>query len=256
MLSANIGIPYLWSMMLVTHASHFLSTQLIRTLNQNNFNYWVAADQSDTLSLPQDVRVQQQLTHEALSHWLNQRAAEVEYLFHLDSGDESDDSLFRWLWQQGTDHQIPFTFRTTAARSSWIEQQESAPFCWAGLSFQDAFGPGDNGWVPRILRSDGREDLLLPSSSEAQMMVYSKDVAAVCYHFVHHRTHSGTYSLDPSSDASYSSVAQWVAHAQSGSRPETTTVSPPPSLQAVGYKQPFFSLEAGVYDYVQNHLRG
>ena len=243
-------------MMLITHATHFLTTQLILELNRHNFNYLVAADEAaDQPFFSSKVRVQQRLSHDQLSDWLDEYHAEVEFIFHL-AGDEpaSDGALFRMLWQQGVDHQLPLIFRATPARVAWTEQQPSAPFFWAGLSFTDAFGPGDEGWVPQVYRSLTDGGPTSPRPSEERTMVYSADIAAICYFLVHHRTHSGTHALDLPATVTYEQVIDWVKQAGPDTASLPPTAPAPASLQVLGFDQLFFSPEAGVRDYVQNYL--
>ena len=182
-------------MMLITHATHFLSTQLIRTLNQHNFNYLVAVGSP---SLPPTLRVQQWLAADGLSDWLDTHHPELEALFHLHiPEDESSDTLFSLLWEHAVQHQIPFIFRTTPSRSTWIERQSRTPFFWAGLEWTHAFGPGDRGWVPQAYHSPSRPDQKPGPSLASQPLVYSTNVAAVAYFLIRHRARSGVHSLDP-----------------------------------------------------------
>ena len=245
-------------MILVTHATHFLSTRLMRTLNQHNFNYLVAVDDFPRCPFPSaTLHIQQLLKYHRLMAWLDENVHEVECMFQLDArDDEPSDVLFQRLWQRGVNHQVPFIFRTSPARTAWIEQQPSAPFFWAGLSFADAFGPGDEGWVAQAYQSltDG-----LPASdhsSEARAMVYSPDIAAVGYFLMHHRTHSGVYSLGNETTVTYEQVVDWVKKAAIGSSTDAPMIEAPASLQTLGFDQSLFSPEAGVYEYVQNHWRG
>ena len=256
-------------MILITHATNFLSTQLMRTLNQHNFKYLAAVAEcrlNDFLSRPflsplgdtPPLHIQQWLTNNMLPDWLEEHYPEVEFIFHLDTHESvlSSNALFHSLWEYGSHHQIPFIFRTTPTRAAWVAQQASAPFFWAGLSFADAFGPGDEGWVPQAYQALSRGVPPLDRPSEARAMVYGSDVAAACYFLVHHRTHAGFHTLATEAAVTYPQVADWVEQATKGNASAPPLASAPTSLRTLGFDQPFFSHEAGVYDYVQNHLMG
>ena len=243
-------------MMLITHATHFLSTQLMRTLNQHNFNYLVVVDSpSGRSSLPSTLRVQQRLAADELSDWLDTHHSELEALFHLLApDDESPDALFPLLWKHAVHHQIPSIFHTTPSRTAWIQRQSLVPFFWAGLEWTQAFGPGDQGWVPQAYPSLNDDNQALTPT--AQPLVYSANVAAVAYFLIRHRRSSGVHSLDPETATEYAQLLGWVKQA----RQDTAAIQPssaaPASLQTLGFDQPLFSSQEGVYDYVQNHLGG
>ena len=251
-------------MMLVTHAANFVSAQLMRTLNQQNFNYLVAADDfPNRTTLSPTLRIQESLTDDALPAWLHQHHEALEFIFHLDSGEAAtlDDALFQWLWELGSSQQIPLIFRATPHREAWVAQQSVQPFFWAGLSFADAFGPGDDtsdseAWVPRAFRQLQRADDDVEHPTAPRAMVYSKDIAALAYHLVHHRMHRGFYALDAEETYTYPRVAAWVdqARRRASDPPVIPSAPPPASWSQINFQQPVFSAEAGVYDYVQNHL--
>ncbi len=244
-------------MMLITHATNFLSSQLMRTLNQHNFNYLVAVDDIPSHPFPLPTRhVQQFLTNYLLPDWLHEHSSEVEFMFHLDTNAVTpSDTLFHSLWEYAINHQIPFIFRTTPARTAWVAQQTTTPFFWAGLSFSDAFGPGDNGWVPQAYQALSQE-APAPHPSETRSLVYSPDIAAACYFLLHHRTNAGMHALTTEATTNYEQVIGWVSDATKKGSPIEPTASAPTSLRTRGFDQPFFSPEAGVYDYVLNHLMG
>ena len=243
-------------MILVTQAAYFLNQQLMHTLNQHNFNYLVAVDEPSQRSLLSSaLRTHHWLDSTELLDWLDKNKSEVEFFFHLDD-DESPDDLFRVLWKYGAAHQIPLIFSTTPSRTAWVKQQSLAPFFWAGLSLANVFGPGDEGWVPQAYQSIIEGQSASNPSSAAQRMVYSLDVAAVCYFLLHHRVHSGMYTLDDVTTVTFEQVANWVERASKNETYAERQSAPPSALQAIGFNQPLFSAEMGVYDYVQNHLRG
>lgn len=152
-------------MMLITHASTFLSTALVRTLNQHNFNYLVVTDDDPAWIPPADWRIKEHLSPTPLPGWFEPNQPELEFAFCLDiADDQADDAYFQTLWQQCINYQVPLIFHTTPGRSAWVAQQHTTPFFWAGLS--------------------------APPSSEP------RDVAQLAYSLVHQRQRSGTYALD------------------------------------------------------------
>ena len=248
-------------MMLITQATRFVGAQLIKTLNQHNFKYLVAVD-DELVSFPPafvSINLQRRLLSNELEGWLSENHAELEGIFHLDEQETtSGEHHFRLLWRASVDHQIPFIFRATPSRTAWIEQQASAPFFWAGLSWNHSFGPGDEGWVPRAYKLLAQGSPPTSEVTEERSLVYSRNIAAACYFLIRHRQHSGVYSLDSASPISYEQIATWVkqAYENPNDSPQVSTASPPHSLQDIGLRTSFFPPEAGVYDYVQNYLRG
>lgn len=152
-------------MMLITHASSFLSDALVRTLNQHNFNYLVVTDADPTWTPPTDWRLKEHLSPTPLPDWFERNEPELEFAFCLDvADDQPDDAHFRTLWQQCINYQVPLIFCATDARSIWVAKQSNAPFFWAGLLARPSFEP--------------------------------QDVAQLAYSLVHQRQRSGTYVLE------------------------------------------------------------
>ena len=247
-------------MMLIHQATHFLGAQLVQTLNQHNFRYLVAVD-DELVSFPPAfiaINLQQRLTTDILESWLDENHAELEGIFHLDDRDtEQNERAFRLLWQAGIDHQIPFVFRATASRATWIEQQARTPFFWAGLSWDQAFGPGDEGWVPQAYAIRA-EDRTPPATTAGEHhWVYSKDIAETCYRLIRHRKDAGLYSLEGIPSVTLEQLATWTQQARENPNrsPAESVVPPPPSLREIGLDAAFFGTEAAVYDYVQNYLQ-
>ena len=248
-------------MMIITQATHFVGAQLIRTLNQHNFKYLIAVD-DDLRSFPpalSSLNLQQRLLSDRLASWVAEHPVELEGMFHLDDGNPTQgDDICRMLWQAGVKHQIPFIFRATPSRSAWVKQQTQAPFFWAGLTWSHAFGPGDEGWVSLAYQSVAQGKDTPNRPSEARSLVYSRDIASVCYFLIRRRQSSQLHSLDSALPVSYEQIARWVrqAYENQNRSPDVREVPPTATLQAVGYPTPFFSTEAAVYDYAQNYLRG
>jgi ADP-L-glycero-D-manno-heptose 6-epimerase len=98
--------------------------------------------------------------------------------------------------------------------------------------------------------------------------VYVKDVVEVLYWFMHHRKNCGIYNLGSGKARSFLDLAENTFRAL-GLEPTIEYVDTPldirdkyqyfteadiHKLRSVGYQKAFYSLEAGVLDYVQNFL--
>ncbi len=156
-------------MMMITDAAAPISVQLIRTLNQHNFNYLVLADRPDC-QVPEDLRFQQRLPADQLLVWIDEHQHELEFVFHLES--TSAEATFRELWRRCAAHQIPFAFSSIEDRAAWIQQQSDAPFFWAGLL------------------SSKTASSVEPTADPEQ----AQRLANACYYLIHHRTNPGFYS--------------------------------------------------------------
>ena len=181
-------------MMLITHGSSFLSDALVRTLNQHNFNYLVVTDDNPNWKLPTDWRIKEHLPPTPLPDWFERNQQELEFAFCLDVADDrTDDACFQTLWQQCIGYQVPLIFRTTAARSAWVAQQDSAPFFWAGLR---AYGQDNEEWVPSSSDSSGEKLSQTEAEKGERSLTYARDVAQAAYFLVHHRQQSGEFAIE------------------------------------------------------------
>lgn len=182
-------------MMLITHASSFLSDALVRTLNQHNFNYLVVTDDDPTWTPPTDWRLKEHLPPTPLPVWFKRNQPELEFAFCLDvADDQTDDAHFRTLWQQCIDYQVPLIFRTSPDRSAWVAQQTNAPFFWAGLVAPHPFGPGDQGGV--MATDEASQPGEPEASADSEKRPPALEVAQAAYSLVHRREHSGAYTLE------------------------------------------------------------
>jgi ADP-L-glycero-D-manno-heptose 6-epimerase len=173
----------------------------------------------------------------------------------------------------------------------WAVQQTSAPPCWAGLKFFNVYGPneGHKGrmasviWhafnqiqkdgVVKLFKShkDGFED-----GKQLRDFVYVKDVVKViawlreqmitCKWF---DNNNGLYNLGTGQARTFEDLVK-ATFAGLDKHPNIVFIDMPldirdkyqyfteanmTKLKAIGYSNDFFSLEAGVDDYVRNYLR-
>jgi ADP-L-glycero-D-manno-heptose 6-epimerase len=100
--------------------------------------------------------------------------------------------------------------------------------------------------------------------------VYVKDVVEVCYFLLHHRKNSGIYNLGSGKARTFLDLVK-NTFAALGKPPQIEFVDTPADirdkyqyfteanmnkLKSIGYSTPFYTLEEGVKDYVQNYLTG
>ena len=243
--------------MLLTHGSSFLSDALVRTLNQHNFNYLVVTDDNPNWKPPTDWRIKEHLPPTPLPDWFERNQQELEFAFCLDvADDETDDACFQTLWQQCIGYQVPLIFRTTAARSAWVAQQDSAPFFWAGLLAPNPFGPGDQGWVTATDEALRQGHSPTRAWKGKRALTYSLNVAMATYFLMRHRRRSGEYALDEGVAYSFKEATAWMKQARLNllTTPVLPAAPTPTDLAVLECNAPFYGTEAGVQHYVQNHL--
>jgi ADP-L-glycero-D-manno-heptose 6-epimerase len=165
----------------------------------------------------------------------------------------------------------------------WVLHQEDHPPFWAGLKFFNVYGPNEyhkarmasmifhyfnqikkNGEV-KLFRShkEGYKD-----GEQLRDFVYVKDVIAVCYWLMEDQPASGIYNLGTGKARSFNALTS-ATFAGLGLEPNIKYIDTPEDirdkyqyfteatmdkLRAAGYNKEFYSLEAGVEDYVKNYL--
>ena len=98
--------------------------------------------------------------------------------------------------------------------------------------------------------------------------IYVKDVVDVLYFLMHHRKNSGIYNLGSGKARTFLDLVKHTFEAMSQS--PSISFMPTPvdirdtyqyftqasmnKLKAIGYTQPFYTLEEGISDYVKNYL--
>ncbi|MDF1662125.1 MAG: ADP-glyceromanno-heptose 6-epimerase [Planctomycetota bacterium] len=165
----------------------------------------------------------------------------------------------------------------------WVLRQSAVPPFWAGLKFFNVYGPNEyhtgpmasvvfhtfrqiqeNG-VMRLFKSHHPE---YKDGEQRRDFVYVKDVVSICTHFLSRDVQSGLYNVGTGISRTFKDLvdATFCALARD---PKVEFVDTPESirehyqyrteasvekLRSIGYDHEFFSLEAGVSDYVQNYL--
>ena len=165
----------------------------------------------------------------------------------------------------------------------WALEQTAKPFFWAGLKFFNVYGPNEyhKGKMASVIfhaynqiKEKGSMKLFRshhPDFKDGEQMrdfVYVKDVVDVCMFLMHHRKNSGIYNLGSGQARTFMALALNTFEAM-GVTPNIDFMDTPENLRdnyqyfteanmsklrSIGYDKPFYSLEEGVKDYVQNYL--
>lgn len=166
---------------------------------------------------------------------------------------------------------------------NWALKQEKKPYFWAGLKFFNVYGPNEyhKGRMASVIfhtfnqiRETGSMQLFQshnPEFKDGEQMrdfVYIKDVVNVLYFMMQHRKNSGIYNLGTGKSRTFLDLATNTFHAMN--TPVSISFVPTPEdirekyqyfteasmekLRSIGYSTEFYSLEAGIEDYVKNYL--
>lgn len=165
----------------------------------------------------------------------------------------------------------------------WALEQTAKPFFWAGLKFFNVYGPNEyhKGKMASVIfhaynqiKEKGSLTLFRshnPDYADGEQMrdfVYVKDVVEVCMFLMHHRRNSGIYNLGSGEARTFMALALNTFEAM-GVTPDIDFMDTPENirdnyqyfteanmskLRSIGYDKPFYTLEEGVKDYVQNYL--
>ena len=159
----------------------------------------------------------------------------------------------------------------------------SPPF-WAGLKFFNVYGPNEyhKGRMASVIfqtvkqiRETGSMKLFhshrpdVAHGHQQRDFIYVKDVTDVCWFFYENRKNSGLYNVGTGTARTFWDLAVSTFRGM-GLEPNISFIDTPEDiratyqyftqanmakLRAAGYDRPFYSLEAGVADYVKNYLR-
>ncbi len=165
----------------------------------------------------------------------------------------------------------------------WALNQEKKPFFWAGLKFFNVYGPNEYHksrmasviWHAfRQINETGSLRLFKshrPDYADGQQMrdfIYVKDLVSVCVFLMEHRKNSGIYNLGTGIARSFNDLGKSTFVAM-GKEVNINYIDTPADirdkyqyfteanmnkLKSIGYDKPFYTLEEGVKDYVQNYL--
>jgi ADP-L-glycero-D-manno-heptose 6-epimerase len=166
---------------------------------------------------------------------------------------------------------------------NWALKQEEKPFFWAGLKFFNVYGPNEYHksrmasviWhAYRQILSNGSLKLFKSHKPEYQDgeqirdFIYVKDLVDVCIFLMEHRKNSGIYNLGTGKARSFNDLGKSTFIAL-GKPVQINYIDTPLDIRDkyqyfteanmkklidIGYTKPFYTLEEGVKDYVQNYL--
>ncbi len=165
----------------------------------------------------------------------------------------------------------------------WAIKQERKPYFWVGLKFFNVYGPNEyhKGRMASVIlhahaqiKEKGEVKLFRSHNADykdgeqLRDFVYVKDVVSVCYFLLHHRKNSGIYNLGSGKARTFLDLVN-NTFAGIKKQPNIHFIDTPADirdkyqyytqanmakLKSIGYDTPFYTLEEGVKDYVENYL--
>ncbi len=188
------------------------------------------------------------------------------------------------------DHRLPFKLQplnpygiSKNEFDKWALQETSAPPFWAGLKFFNVYGPNEYHKARMAsviwhsfnqIKKTGRVKLFkshrpdVKDGHQLRDFVYVKDLLEICYWLMQNQPAPGLYNLGTGQARAFEDLAKAV-FAGLDMQPAIDFIDMPEDirdkyqyfteadmhkLHEAGYNRPFFSLEAGVGDYVKNYL--
>jgi ADP-L-glycero-D-manno-heptose 6-epimerase len=165
----------------------------------------------------------------------------------------------------------------------WALAQTAKPFFWAGLKFFNVYGPNEYHkdrmasvvyQAYKQISGRGRLELFrshnpdFADGEQKRDFIYVKDVVEILYFLMHHRQNSGIYNVGSGQARTFLDLAFNTFEAMGKEvnidfkdtpsdirdNYQYFTEANMDKLRRIGYTQPFYSLEAGVKDYVQEYL--
>ncbi len=166
----------------------------------------------------------------------------------------------------------------------WALKQEMKPFFWAGFKFFNVYGPNEyhKGRMASVifhaynqLQKNNYINLFKshnPKYEDGGQMrdfIYVKDVCDVLYWFMINRKHSGIYNLGTGKAETFEQLALSTIEATNPDG-EIHYIDTPEDIREkyqyytcanmnkiilAGYDTPFYSLQNGIEDYIQNYLQ-
>ncbi len=166
----------------------------------------------------------------------------------------------------------------------WALQQDKKPFFWAGLKFFNVYGPWENhkGRMASVIfhafhqiKNNGKVKLFKshkPEFKDGEQLrdfIYVKDVANIIVFLMENRKNSGLYNVGTGEARTFKdlvistftalnmeSVIEFIDTPEDiRDKYQYFTQANMQKLRSIGYTAPFYSLEDGVKDYVQNYLQ-
>ena len=171
----------------------------------------------------------------------------------------------------------------------WVLNRQPAPVnqhppFWAGLKFFNVYGPNEyhKGRMASVvfhtlkqIRQTGSMRLFrshhpdFKDGHQRRDFIYVKDVVDICYFFYKNQKNSGLYNVGTGTARTFLDLATNTFRSME-LMPDISFIDTPEDirqtyqyfteanmnkLKSAGYDQPFYSLEAGIMDYVSHYLR-
>lgn len=165
----------------------------------------------------------------------------------------------------------------------WVLQQSATPPLWAGFKFFNVYGPNEYHkgrmasvifHTARQIKASGGMKLFrshradYKDGEQSRDFIYVKDVINILYWFWQNRPQNGIYNLGTGQARTFLDLATNTFKSM-GLESKITFIDTPEDirdtyqyfteanmdkLRAAGYQAPFYSLEAGIEDYVKNYI--
>ncbi|MCP4439731.1 MAG: ADP-glyceromanno-heptose 6-epimerase [Aureispira sp.] len=166
---------------------------------------------------------------------------------------------------------------------AWVLAQESVPPFWAGLKFFNVYGPNEfhKGRMASVIfhthrqiAKTGKMKLFkshrpdYKDGEQSRDFIYVKDLLSILYFLMEKRPASSLYNVGTGGARTFWDLAAGTFRAM-GLEPDISFIDTPEDirdtyqyfteatmdkLREAGFIQPFYSLEEGIKDYVQNYL--
>ena len=193
-------------------------------------------------------------------------------------------------WGYEDSHELPFLLEplnpygvSKNEFDKWVLHESTHPPFWAGLKFFNVYGPNEyhKGRMASVIwhafnqiREQGFMRLFRshrPDFKDGQQLrdfIYVMDILKVCFWLMEKQPGSGLYNLGTGEARSFEDLVKATFEGV-GKEPKIEFIDMPEDirekyqyfteanmgkLRAAGYKEPFYSLEEGVQDYVRNYL--
>lgn len=165
----------------------------------------------------------------------------------------------------------------------WAIRQSEKPFFWAGIKLFNVYGPNEyyKQSTPSVvlrtfrnIKQTGSTQLFCshhPAYKDGEQLrdfIYVKDVVEVIFFLMKQRKHSGIYNLGTGKARTFLDMTRATFKAM-GRKGDVSFIDTPADirdkyqyfteanmakLKSIGYNTPFYTLEEGIADYVQNYL--
>lgn len=165
----------------------------------------------------------------------------------------------------------------------WVLEQEDSPYFWAGLKFFNVFGPNEyhKSRMASVIyqayytiAETGKMKLFrslhpdYKDGEQARDFIYVEDVARVILYFMNNRKNPGIYNVGTGEAKTYLKLTQTVFKSMKMAeniefidtpddlkgKYQSFTCANIQKLRAIGYNEPFWSLEDSIEDYIGNYL--